>query len=173
MLGFPFYQWSSILTHGGRIVLQSTKIPLKDVKVVTSYGNLVAQVRQDAGAWVEGANGEGNFRTNLDPVLTAAISQAGEVVSLLEGKRGVVLLQLWTSEDKGAGAVHNPMAVRAREKKHAGPKPYRLPSGFCRRRSSHGCVAGAGMTYLSPWARADHRTRDVFVTGFRVLGRRC
>jgi len=97
-------------------VSKGTNIQLKDVSIETSYSSLVDRVTKNAAAWVDGANGKGQFSdpTLDNSALAAAISQAGEVFSLIEGKRGVVLLQLWTSKDNGAGgAVHNPLAVRA------------------------------------------------------------
>ena len=76
-----------------------------------SSEQLWAAVAADAAPWTDGA--EAMERSDLPADLVAAVGQAGELVSLLQGKRGVCLVQLWTVKDgDNAGAVYNPMALR-------------------------------------------------------------
>jgi hypothetical protein len=73
---------------------------------------LWAAVAADAGPWTGGE--EAAAQSTLTHQLAAAVGQAGELVALLQGRRGVCLLQLWTAKDGDtAGAVYNPLALRA------------------------------------------------------------
>jgi len=73
-------------------------------RVVESYCGLWETVKGDPDRWVAGGEEGGAQET----------AQAGEIIALIQGERGVVVVQLWTMKDTDAGnSLHNPLTLRA------------------------------------------------------------
>ncbi|KAK3251390.1 hypothetical protein CYMTET_39271 [Cymbomonas tetramitiformis] len=88
---------------------------LTDVTREYSFAQLCEAVKADPRYWCDGAmDADGSFESDggaPSTVVRDMLTQAGELVALLQGARGLVLVQLWSLQ-VSTGALHYPFVLR-------------------------------------------------------------
>ncbi|EFJ46671.1 hypothetical protein VOLCADRAFT_92874 [Volvox carteri f. nagariensis] len=95
------------------------------ISYVYSLSQLQDEVTRDAALWCEGTRPGAPPKTDLQSLTLTA----GELVSLMQGKRGVVIVQLWNGFDRSRGQpLYDPWVVDLIEAALRTPGVRALPS---------------------------------------------